>query len=427
MTAASRATAILVVVAVAVIAALLATCSPDAPTPPASTPGAAPKPPAPRKPRRTDTPSGPADTTAAGVHGRSAAAEDDALPEDDGYPFIDVEIVNHDGTPASNGAVVYALPAGKTSDVEPPNGNVEDGRCRLHVLRPGRYDIGAVDGTFGALAQDIDLPRPDSLRIVLPEPADVVRLGEPPLVSDNATWPGSDFTAEPSDGSVAPFPGRGQQLRWECRGRFEQITTRFGVVVPQGATGHVRFDSPDVSALPGTFTAPAELRVVRAGRYPLTLRVAFESPGTSFPHAVALSAEFSVGEVAAPTVTWTTELAANQSVGAVMAKSIEMQANANVPEGTIRWKGNGIMPGALAFNGLVTDVERILDVTLRLAPDAPDSDTRGDWFSLRATGGDGAGLPATARAFVWIGTVFAFSSGDVAPGDDAGIGLPGAK
>jgi hypothetical protein len=72
---------------------------------------------------------------------------------------------------------------------------------------------------------------------------------------------------------------------------------------------------------------------------------------------------------------------------------------ANLPDGTIRWKGDGFVAGSQPFAGLATDASNTVDLTLRVAADAPRPDVRRS-VEVSTTGGDGAGLPGQARVFV---------------------------
>ena len=158
-----------------------------------------------------------------------------------------------------------------------------------------------MDGAFAALAQDVDVPREGPLRITLPEPAAVLLVGDPPLLPDSPDWPGAEFRIRADGERFASWPGRGEQLDWSIRGVVEQGTKRIDLSIPKGVASRAQFGGGDVDAMPGTFATPATLRLVRTRRYPLTLRLAFESPGASFPHPAALRARFFVGDVGTPT------------------------------------------------------------------------------------------------------------------------------
>jgi hypothetical protein len=358
-------------VAVLATAWLFFTCGhcDDAVAPPAATPGAATKPTPHPKPRSHAVPDDP--TPAPAVADAAPAAHDD-VPEDDAFPFVDVEVVNADGTPAPD-AVVYATPAGKpfVGPEEPTNAALVDGRRRLHVLRRGLYDVGAYKEEFAALAEGVDVPRAGPLRITLPAPARVLVRFEQPLVPSDPTWPGADIQIQPAGDDIVNIPGRGQRRMWSVEGRMDAKVTEWGATVPAGPCIARLFDNEGLVASPYTFTAPAEVRVRHVERFAMQLDVAFEPADAVFAHAVRADVRFFVDDSPRMAGAWTLSVAANQRVADAKDSRVVLYAGAAAMDGTIRWKGPGVVAASTEFHGLRRDADNVIKVKVRVDESPP--------------------------------------------------------
>lgn len=305
-----------------------------------------------RRPRRTNPST---NTPPVERDGAARATPDEAPPNDADFPFADVEVAWPNGDPADN-AVVYALPAGAKcpEDDIPPNVNTDSkGRARLHVVARGRYDVGALLGVFQVLSTDVDLPGAGPLRLVMPEPCDVVvrmpDAGGPPSGKENDPIYRLHLVVA-VDGERRPYPGRGETTGGWADGRIRDGPQDWRPAVPRGALCRIEHDA-HFRVDPETFVAPANVRVSFELRYPIHLQLAMRTPERRFAEPRVLEVRFDRDELASWHWRWGELVPAGTDIGAV-ATRCGFDTEIDRPSGTLRWSGNGILAGELEFHDL---------------------------------------------------------------------------
>jgi hypothetical protein len=264
---------VVVVAAIAAVGAALATCRRDAPeneTPP-RVPSDAPSqpPPTPAKPRheRASFESGPTTQTPVDV----------AAPEVDGFPALDVEVVDWDGEPCVN-VVVTAGPSDKRP--LPRSAGIRgwtnaDGRCRLVLPRVVTWDVQAtVAGIeFGAL--DVALPRAEPLRLTTPKLGEVSLHADADVVTVLASLGrrgGSMFFLYDLD-DTRPSLIAHKSGTYIC---FADGATDARGCAPAGRESTLRVDRRFV-VTPERFVPPAKVRVSLSGRRSVVLNFRVEA------------------------------------------------------------------------------------------------------------------------------------------------------
>lgn len=299
--------------------------------------------------------------------GMATAATDGNAEAD--FPHVDIEVAWPNGDPAT-GALVYAYPAGQTSaGFEPSNSRVEGtDPARLHVVARGRYDVGALLGAFEVLATDVELPREGPLRLVFPEPCTVTvrmpeRGGPTSATSDDAkyqlrliqlgetrtSWPGRGETTGGWDGGVVGPPGS----TWTAN-------------APRGARCRIEHDAR-FRVEPEEFTAPADVRVTALARYPVHVRVEFDAPGRRFDRDATIQVTFSREEGS----DWKWDWANSVPTGTTVVDAVgfpTLDTEFDRPAGTLRWKGDAVVDGAVDFSGLTEDVATAIVARVRVDP-----------------------------------------------------------
>src|SRR5262245_37308867 len=200
------------------------------------------------------------------------------------FPFLDVEVVWPDGAPAGGGPV-YAYPAGETSaGLEPPNTPSDAaGRAQLHVVAPGRYDVGALLGAFQVLATDVELPRSGPLRLVLPEPCRVtVHMPERAGAATGATTdPHRQLRLIQVAARRVSLPGHGEMTGGWDGGVVGPPGSKWEAWAPLGARCRIEHDAR-FRVEPEEVVAPAVVRIVALPRYRADVRIEWKPAGRAF-------------------------------------------------------------------------------------------------------------------------------------------------
>jgi len=342
MTRAAWAVAVAALVAAGVA---LATCRRDAPE--IETPPPAPSP-APRRaepaetPRRRRTDDGFPPAPTAEIP--SAAAG----PLVDGFPALDVEVVDADGRPAA-ASEVYAAPAGvrilpKLVGVAAVTDGA--GKCRLVLPRFGACDVLARSGAFRVRARGVVLPRAEPIRLTLPGPADVVVRCDADVA---AMLPKLDRRASfvslmqmQDDG----LSGSGTYLQLPAGDAEERRALAAGVRVS------VHVDRRFV-ATPDSFVPPATVRVRTSGRRPVRLSVHVVDASDLPIGWIVATIDVGPGEEPIGFVTTTKGRAAASSYEVWPAPATT----------SIRWSGVGVVAEE---RPIPTDEPATIDVAVRL-------------------------------------------------------------
>ena len=332
-----------------------------------------------RRPRRADPPSEMprADTSDTPSHSTDGAASDDT-----DFPFADVEVVWPDGARAGN-AVVYALPAGEKcpEDDTPPTVNADDGgHARLHVLAAGSYDVGALLGAFQTLATNVGFPRAEPLRLVLPEQCTVVVH----MPDRGGPEKGHEFEANFSlrmtidAETLRPYPGRDERTQGWTEGWIRTAGPDWLAIVPRGARctiGHHETFEAD----PETFTAPAEVRIAPARRWPVHVRAEVRQGARTLDGPTRFGINFYRAKPNAPARRPRHLVQENVLLGDGAAVVVhEFDLPLDVGSGTLSWSGAGVVSGSVAFGDLSETSRTTIEARIDLDPHRVETDESDD-------------------------------------------------
>ena len=339
-----------------------------------------------RRPRRPVPPT----DASNGDRGR-ATGPDGAASGDDDFPFADVIVTWPNGDPAGN-AVVYALPAGTgcPADGSPPNNSADDdGRARLHVVEPGRYDVGALLGTFQTMATDVDFPRTSALRLVLPEPSTVVvhmpDSGRPDKQHERGYGYRLHLVRDEAERRV--WPGRGEISRAWDEGWINSGPEAWIAHAQLGAKCRIEH-SESFRIEPETFTAPAEVAVAPARHYLARVRATLHPAGHRFDRETLLNILFSQDRSASARQL-TLSFAAGTTAEPVTPHDLDLEFDTS--SGTLTWTGEGVRDGSAQFSDLNETTSTRIEVRVELDPSARPSVEVPPEYSLRVSNADVAG------------------------------------
>lgn len=267
-------------------------------------------------------------------------------------------------------AVVYALRPGDSGAGGPAarSAVLPDGTCTLHLPEPGVYDVGAVlRGEFHwTLATDVDTRTGGPLVLTLP-PRDEIRFTADPGFSPQ----GSGYETVVADARVtAVTPGRGAVPA--CRWMLDNDRLPQSLWAPRGLRLRAVQGGDRTRCAPDHFAAPAAVAVRADERGSYVLRVTVDPPDRVARHDVILRVQFEV-EGGGVTDRWddlrrTWIVLAGRRVADVVSLAWTQRAPAAFS--TIRWSGDGVLPGEAAME--VPDGRTVeVPVVLRLAPALP--------------------------------------------------------
>lgn len=336
------------------------------------------------------------------VSGATPAPEssDSPAPGDEDFPFADIEVVWPDASPAA-GAIVYALPAGGSApeDAEPPRADTDSkGRARLHVLSPGRYDVGGLLGAFQVLAADVEFPTAAPLRLVLPEPCTVtVRMPDRGGPEPGHEGEGQFCLRLRIDAAeTRSYPGRGETSCGFAESRVRNGLVEWLATAPRGAACRIDHDRR-FRVEPETFVAPAEVRVVTTPRYRVRIDLDPQPGDRRFAAATSIGVYFTREEGSTWTWCWSERIPPGTPVGKIAA-SAAFDAEFDRPSGRLNWTGAGLVPGSLPFFDLSPDstttltARVVLDPQQELPVDAPPLEqppaARTGGHAVRVSGSD---------------------------------------
>lgn len=311
-------------------------------------------------------------TDAVAPSGDEPRADDVSVPEDDGFPSVEVQVVRADGTPVSR-ASVYAVRAGASGrDVlnSGPHADVDrDGFCRLRVPRAGKWDVGAVSGAFQALVRDVALPGVARVRIALPPAGEVVVLATTSaverLVQDEWNRRLTIALVHREDDAQRALPGRDERLSWTGSAHFSRGSNECRIDLPDLAT--VRITTTDEFACsPETVVVPATVHVDLSHRYFVDLRARFEPADWVKSAGGWLSVEVDPGAGGSARGAYFVARAAPGVAPSQQDDSMKPRILVGASHGTIRWGGPGVVPGSQDFDGLFPDTPRELQIDVRL-------------------------------------------------------------
>ena len=352
-------------------------------------PDAAPSTPERRRPRR---PGPPADAASADQDPAAGAAVHGAAPPDDDFPFVDVLVTWPNGDPAGN-AVVYALPAGAacTEGTSPPNVSADgDGRARLHVVEPARYDVGALLGAFQTMSTDVDLPRTAPLHLVLPEPSTiVVRMPDSgrPEKGHEREYAFRLHLVRDSDERRA-FPGRGEVTEAFDEGWVQSNSGDWIALAPRGA--RCRIEHSELFRVePETFAAPAEVAVAPARHYLARVRATLYPADHRFDRETLLDILFRSQSRSAPG--WVLRLGFAAGTTAEPVTPNDLDLDLDTPSGTLTWTGAGVRGGSVPFSDLDETTRTRIDARVELDPSEPKPVEVPPEYSLRVANPEVAG------------------------------------
>jgi hypothetical protein len=288
-------------------------------------------------------------------------------PDLSSFPSVTVRVV-HARERASVDAVVYALPAGAAgADDEADVARAytdASGVCDLHVVAPGTYDVGAIDGFRRVLARDVSIPSEEMLVLRFEATDDVAVVADPALASRLSASTDAVrvlFARTDRPQKWARYPGREEQRRvaaWlsgtrdrhvlalpRARWRVTDAEGRFPVAVRPaefGAASSVAV-SPTGAELAATVRfVPTSARPDRGARFLLRLRAGDEDLRLE-PQEVAAGRPLSVLRTRA---SWP-----------VRAES-----------GVLEWSGEGVRTGSVPFSADRAGRASV-DVPVELDPD----------------------------------------------------------
>ena len=342
-----------------------------------------------RRPRRPDLP------TDASIDERDpsrATPADAAVPGDDDFPYVDVVVTWPNGDPAGN-AVVYALAAGTScpADASPPTVSADDdGRARLHVVEPGRYDVGALLGTFQTMSIDVDLPRPTPLRLVLPELSTVVvhmpDSGRPDKEHERGY--GYRLHLVRDEGVRRAWPGRGEVSQAYDEGWIQSGPEDWIAHATLGAKCRIEH-SELFRVEPETFTAPAEIAIAPARHYLARVRVTLQPADHRFDRETLLDILFCLQSPSARGRHLPLSFAAGTTAEPVTPNDLELDLDS--ASGTLAWTGEGVLNGSVPFSDLNETTRTTIDARVELDTRPQSSFEVPTEYSLRVANADVAG------------------------------------
>lgn len=310
-----------------------------------------------------------ADTTAtpAAMSAERADAADATPPrEGDEFPSAEVEVVWADGSCAVE-ATVYAIPAGATDVDDAPVTGLSGTRARLHVLEPGLYDVGALCGLSQVLVHDVRFPHEGVLRLEFPPTGEVVvrmPLEGLPTAGESKNS-GYAFSLVRSGDRFA-YPGRGETSHGSATGRITPDGAPWSARAPLHARLRLQLDDR-FRAEPGEFTAPAEVRLTSLPRYPVSVWVELRPPDRRLTSNVSLGVHFRQEGSA-----WTHHFGGKFDAGVPFDRASArwvFNTEFDAAAGTLRWSGDGVVPGEQRFEGLAAGELSALVVPVELLPD----------------------------------------------------------
>ncbi len=281
----------------------------------------------------------------------STTAEN-AAPEVDGFPALDVEVVRADQGVVAPGADVYVVPAGaKFVDGMPTAKMDVRARCRLVLPRSGKFDVGVDAGPLHAMALGVAVPRSEPLRLTLPPTDEVVVTADADVRAALPSGPPTSFvylTSQPT-ATARTRPSRDESFRWGVNVTFANGAEEFRTRLPVGELAAVD-GSPAFAASPDSVRVPGKIHLSMSGLLPAMLRFRFEPPNLVERTNGWLVVELEHAPTSPrPTYPLTVHFKDGR-IDERYSDTTERLEWFPTTGGTVRWRGQGVVAGECFVN-----------------------------------------------------------------------------